>query len=42
MIEHQEDAKWNAAAWHGAMLFDRDRETIGKLQDGYVDVENSC
>jgi hypothetical protein len=33
MTEHQ-DAEWNDAAWHGKMLVDRDREKIGKLQDG--------
>ncbi len=40
MTEHQEDANWNAAEWHGEMLFDREGEKIGKLQDVYVDVEN--
>jgi PRC-barrel domain protein len=37
--EHQEDAKWSVAEWHGRMLIDRDGEKIGKLQDVYVDVE---
>ena len=37
--EHQEDANWSVAEWHGKMLVDRDREKIGKLQDVYVDVE---
>ena len=37
--EHQEEAKWNVAEWHGRMLIDRDGEKIGKLQDVYVDVE---
>ena len=40
MSEHQEDANWNAAEWHGVTLFDRDGEKIGKLHDVYVDVEN--
>jgi hypothetical protein len=40
MSEHQQDAEWNVAEWHGKMLVDRDRERIGKLQDVYVDVEN--
>ena len=40
MTEHQQDAEWNAAEWHGKMLVDRDGERIGKLQDVYVDVEN--
>ena len=40
MTEHQENAHWNAAEWHGKMLVDRDGERIGKLQDVYVDVEN--
>ena len=37
--EHQEEAKWSVAEWHGRMLIDRDGEKIGKLQDVYVDVE---
>jgi hypothetical protein len=37
--EHQEDAKWSVAEWHGRMLLDRDGQKIGKLQDVYVDVE---
>jgi sporulation protein YlmC with PRC-barrel domain len=40
MAEHQEDANWNVAEWHGKMLVDPDGEKIGKLQDVYVDVEN--
>src|SRR5207248_8312933 len=40
MNEHQQDAEWNVAEWHGKMLVDRDGERIGKLQDVYVDVEN--
>jgi hypothetical protein len=40
MAEHQEDANWNVAEWHGKMLVDREGEKIGKLQDVYVDVEN--
>ena len=40
MTDHQEDANWNAAEWHGEMLVDREGEKIGKLQDVYVDVEN--
>src|SRR5438445_13600227 len=39
MTEHQQDAEWNVAEWHGKMLVDRDGERIGKLQDVYVDVE---
>jgi sporulation protein YlmC with PRC-barrel domain len=34
-----EQTQWNVAEWHGKMLFDRDGEKIGKLQDVYVDVE---
>ena len=40
MAEHQDDASWNVAEWHGKMLVDCDGEKIGKLQDVYVDVEN--
>jgi uncharacterized protein YrrD len=40
MTEHQQDANWKVAEWHGKMLVDRDGERIGKLQDVYVDVEN--
>lgn len=40
MTEHQPEAEWSAAEWHGKMLVDRDGERIGKLQDVYVDVEN--
>lgn len=40
MSEHQQDAEWNVADWHGKMLVDCDGEKIGKLQDVYVDVEN--
>jgi uncharacterized protein YrrD len=40
MTEHQDQAKWNVAEWHGKMLVDRNGEKIGKLQDVYVDVEN--
>ena len=32
-------AKWNPSDWHGKTLIDCDGETIGKLQDVYVDVE---
>ena len=39
MAEHQQDANWNVAEWHGKVLVDRDGEKIGKLQDVYVDVE---
>jgi sporulation protein YlmC with PRC-barrel domain len=39
MTEHQEEANWTAAEWHGKTLVDRDGEKIGKLQDVYVDVE---
>ena len=39
MTEHQENAEWNVAEWHGKLLLDRDGERIGKLQDVYVDVE---
>src|SRR6476660_3494822 len=38
--EHQHDAEWNVAEWHGKMLVDCDGETIGRLRDVYVDVEN--
>jgi hypothetical protein len=40
MTEHQQDAEWNVAEWHGKLLVDRDGERIGKLQDVYVDIEN--
>src|SRR5947199_9192230 len=40
MIEHQQDAEWNVAEWHGKMLVDRDGGKIGKLQDVYADVED--
>ena len=33
MTEHQQDANWNVAEWHGKMLVDRDGERIGKLQE---------
>ena len=26
MTEHQQDAEWNVAEWHGKMLIDRDGE----------------
>jgi sporulation protein YlmC with PRC-barrel domain len=42
MTEHQQDAEWNVAEWHGKMLVDRNGERIGKLQDVYVDVENDA
>jgi hypothetical protein len=35
----EDQAQWNVAEWHGKMLFDRNGEKIGKLQDVYVDVE---
>jgi hypothetical protein len=38
--EHQQDAEWSVAEWHGRMLVDLDGGRIGKLQDVYVDVEN--
>jgi sporulation protein YlmC with PRC-barrel domain len=40
MTEHQSDADWNVADWHGKMLVDQEGEKIGKLQDVYVDIEN--
>ena len=40
MTDHQQDANWNLAEWHGKMLVDRDGERIGKPQDVYVDVED--
>lgn len=39
MTEHEQDAEWNVAEWHGKTIVDRDGEKIGKLQDVYVDVE---
>ena len=39
MTDHQRDAEWNVADWHGKMLIDCNGEEIGKLQDVYVDVE---
>ena len=40
MTEHQGEAQWSVAEWHGKMLVDRNGQKIGKLQDVYVDVEN--
>ena len=37
--DHQQQAKWTVAEWHGKMLLDSAGEKIGKLQDVYVDVE---
>jgi uncharacterized protein YrrD len=39
MTNAQGEAQWNVAEWHDKMLFDRDGEKIGKLQDVYIDVE---
>ena len=39
MAEHQDQARWSVAEWHGKMIVDRNGEKIGKLQDVYVDVE---
>jgi sporulation protein YlmC with PRC-barrel domain len=39
MADHQAEAAWNVADWHGKMLVDCLGEKIGKLQDVYVDVE---
>jgi sporulation protein YlmC with PRC-barrel domain len=39
MNEQQQDAQWNVAEWHGKLLVDLNGESIGKLQDVYVDVE---
>ncbi|MHB8437685.1 MAG: PRC-barrel domain-containing protein [Acidimicrobiales bacterium] len=39
MTEHQRDAEWSVADWHGKMLVDCNGEEMGKLQDVYVDVE---
>ncbi len=39
MTEHQDQAKWSVAEWHGKMLVDCNGDKIGKLQDVYVDVE---
>ena len=39
VTDAQGDAQWNVAEWHGKMLFDRNGERIGKLEDVYVDVE---
>jgi uncharacterized protein YrrD len=33
------DAGWNVAEWHGLPLVDAAGESIGKLEDVYVDVE---
>ena len=38
-MEHQDQAKWSAAEWHGKTLVDSDGEKTGKLQDVYDDVE---
>jgi uncharacterized protein YrrD len=40
MADHEQDADWNVAEWHGKIPVDRDGESIGKLQDVCVDVEN--
>jgi hypothetical protein len=32
-------AGWSVADWSGKLIYDRDGEKIGKLQDVYVDVE---
>jgi hypothetical protein len=39
MSETNDQAKWNAAQWHGKTLIDRDGDKIGKLEEVYVDVE---
>jgi sporulation protein YlmC with PRC-barrel domain len=39
MTDHQREAEWNVADWHGKMLVDCNGDAIGKLQDVYVDVE---
>jgi sporulation protein YlmC with PRC-barrel domain len=39
MTDHQREAEWHIAEWHGKTLVDRNGEKIGKLQDVYVDVE---
>jgi uncharacterized protein YrrD len=39
MTDHEGQAEWNVAEWHGKMLVDDEGEKIGKLQDVYVDVE---
>jgi hypothetical protein len=39
VTEHQDEAGWSVADWHGKMLVDRNGEKIGKLVDVYVDVE---
>jgi hypothetical protein len=39
MTDAEGGAQWSVAEWQGKMLFDRDGEKIGKLQDVYVDVE---
>jgi sporulation protein YlmC with PRC-barrel domain len=39
VAEHQDQARWSVAEWHGKMIVDRNGEKIGKLQDVYVDVE---
>lgn len=38
-VDEQVGAKWAIADWLGKVIFDRDGERIGKLQDVYVDVE---
>ena len=40
MNEQQNEAEWTVAEWHGKLLIDRDGESIGKLHDVYVDIEN--
>jgi sporulation protein YlmC with PRC-barrel domain len=39
MTEHQDEARWSVAEWHGKPIVDCNGEKIGKLQDVYVDVE---
>ena len=39
MSEHEVQADWTVADWHGKTMLDRHGEKIGRLLDVYVDVE---
>jgi hypothetical protein len=39
MSDDPDRAGWDVSEWRGKLLFDRNGERIGKLQDVYVDVE---
>jgi hypothetical protein len=39
MSDDPDRAGWDVSEWRGKLLFDRNGERIGRLQDVYVDVE---